>query len=1170
MRRILFPAALLAICVAVYFALSGGDSEGEQVSAPNPPDSPAESSAGGDPSQELPELGDTNGDVAREDRSQRTDASDAALSKRVITGKVAVASSCSADKELRVYAWSDEIDQWLWQFISTTEVGDSLSDGQLLLGSAAVNPDTSFRLEVMTDLDEVVLYVRGEFAYSEKGFVTPVSERESTAFLATNCGACVRGELVGMGDEDPAEIKIVLAESTLQMGGGGNGGFNLQSIQPGPDGEFVFQAIPVEQLLEVRVEPVELAPTLVDIPRLPPGETHEIRFNLRPGAVLTGTVTDPSGLPIEGAEVRASGGRAVISIAGWVKRTTYTDADGSFALRGLPAGEVVVAASHDDFLASGLKTFQLIEGEEMRDLVLSLSEGNSVEGTVLWPDGAPVVDVLVSAEFDRSALLGADSINAAWGGDGDANTDEEGRFRITALGNGPFTVSVSRAPEGERLEEWLALETRLSSLSGDTELDQDQAYGWSDRADGVRPGAAPLELVLAAPEVIAGRVIDDADAAVQAYELVMIRLEDSVLGKIGVETRRVQIDDPQGRFIAPGLSRAEWRVYALADGYSIPAPTLVTIPQAEDAGEILITLEPASSASGVVLTPNGLPAANAQVTIKRSAAGMLANISEDLKDATTVSDGSGQFVLERLHSGIIDLYASADGYAPSATEGVTLIAGEETSGLRLSLRLGGTITGEIFNKDGEFASNATIQVIKPDDYSTQIAKSDSVGAFKFENLEPGSWQVIGIPNLTSALEDSGDNQGGRAEVLKDMEMGFVELADGAEEHVVLGAPPEDPVTLSGVIRHQGDAVIGATLVFILEGEKTMPKIEVSGSAGQYSVRLDKPGQYLFTVQRSYGGEYQEQSGNTFRVTVPKTVEHRHDIDLPGATITGRVTTESGDSAGVVPVSLSPSYEVGYTHSADASVAQISSREDGSFSIDGVRPGKYFLRAGGLNLTKRTLGAGADESSKYGQTTMALEIAEDEHLNDVRLVVERGGELEVRVTDSSGAPVPGASIFIRDAAGMPVEMISMVSTDARGTCVYSGLVEGDYQVSARTIDAASVEGTPVHVTAGATESVELELDKGTLLKVVMTDSEGNPVNGRLRVVDSDGREHASYPSLTAVMTRLGTDGFSGDKQVIGPLPPGRYRVYAVGEDGRETDKPVSLRGQAERSIRIRFR
>ena len=1171
MRRILIPSAFLAVCVAVYFAFFHGESGDLQETLPSLPTPDAASSSGAESAEELPGVMIAAEEAPREEGDQRANASTAALSKRVVTGWVLVAAACSADEELQVYAWSGEVGQELWQLMDSTEVGESLTDGQTLLASAAIDPDLSFRLEMMTDLEEVVLYVRGRLAYSETGVSTALSERENPTYLQAICGACIEGELMGMGEEDPAEIEITLSSSTRLLGRDtGEGGFSPQIIQPDPDGEFVLRAVPAERALEVRVLPEELAPELIDIQRLSQGDTHQIRFNLRPGAVLSGKVMDSSGLPVEGAEVRGIGGRAVISLAGWVRRKDSSDADGSFSLRGLPVGEVLVSAKKDGFLESGHKTLQLIEGEKVRDLVLTLSEGNSVEGTVHWPDGMPVIGASVSAQFDRAALLGADSINAARGGDGYANTNEEGHFRITALGHGPFTVSVSASPQGERLESWLALETRLSSLSDDVELDKEQAYGWTDQVDGVRPGPSPLEFVLTPPEVIAGRVVDDAGLAVQAYELVMIRLEDSALGKIGVDDKRLHVEDPEGRFLAPGLSNAEWRVYALADGYSIPEPTLVTIPQSEDADAILISLEPAASASGVVLNPNGTPAANARVTIKRAAAGILAGISEDLKDASTMSDTSGHFSLERLHSGIIDLFAAADGYASSAPEAVTLVAGEETKGLKLSLRLGGTITGELFNKDGELTSNATIQVIKPDDYSTQLSKTDAEGSFRFENLEPGSWQVLGIPNLTGALDDSEGNQGGRAEILKDMEMSFVELADGAEEHVILGAPPEDPVTLSGIIRHHEEPVKGATLIFIIEGETTMPKIEVSDSEGRYSVRLDKPGQYLFTVQRSYGGSYQEQSQNTYRVTVPKTVEHRYDIDLPGAMISGRVTTESGTGIAGLPITLSPSYEEGYTHSAEFSVSQISSSEDGAFSIDGVRPGKYLLRAGGLSMGRRALGVKAEANSEHGQATIALEISEDERLNDLRLVVEEGGSLNVLVTDASGAPVNGASIFIRDAAGMPVEMISVATTGPRGTCVYPGLTEGDYQVSARTADAATVEGTAVHVSSGETESVELQLDKGTLLNVVMTDGEGNPVNGRLRVVDSDGREHAAYPSLAAIMTRMGTDGFSGSQQTVGPLPPGRYRVYAVAEDGRESSKPVSLRGQDARSIRIRFR
>jgi hypothetical protein len=150
------------------------------------------------------------------------------------------------------------------------------------------------------------------------------------------------------------------------------------------------------------------------------------------------------------------------------------------------------------------------------------------------------------------------------------------------------------------------------------------------------------------------------------------------------------------------------------------------------------------------------------------------------------------------------------------------------------------------------------------------------------------------------------------------------------------------------------------------------------------------------------------------------------------------------------------------------------------------------------------------------------------------------------------------------------MVSVATTNSQGLCHYPGLAEGDYQVSARTKDASSAEGASAHVRAGETTEVELALAPATLLRVTMVDGEGDPVAALLRVVDSEGREHASYISLVSMYARMGEDGFSGTQQTIGPLPPGRYRVHAYADDGRETDKPVNLRGQAERSIRLRFR
>jgi hypothetical protein len=419
MRRILLSVALLVASLALFLAFYDGGSTDSSATVPGrtEEDSSATPSAGR--SDELPiadasELGSSARTIPE---GELADAREMVGSLRVVTGKVAVSAACAADDQLRVYAWSEEVRYRSLQLMSTTTIGESLDNGAILLGSSSVNLEDSYRLELLTDLDEVHLYVRGRFAYSEEGHLTRVSERESKAYLATMCGACIEGELLGMGKEDHDEIEIELVSSSRQTGrmlGGSD--FGAQSTHPDTDGRFTFAAVPTDRSYEVRVEPQELAPDLIDVVPLARGETRTVRLELRPGARISGRVVGPDGLPVPDARVRTMGGRAVMALAGWTNRENQTDESGEFSFVGLPSGEVVVVADREGYLDSGFKVLQLRQGEELKGLELVLSEGNSIAGTVRWPDGEPVAGALVEVEFDRSALIGADSINAARGG----------------------------------------------------------------------------------------------------------------------------------------------------------------------------------------------------------------------------------------------------------------------------------------------------------------------------------------------------------------------------------------------------------------------------------------------------------------------------------------------------------------------------------------------------------------------------------------------------------------------------------------------------------------------------------------------------------------------------------------------------------------------------------
>jgi uncharacterized GH25 family protein len=1167
MRKISLLLLPIALVIAAIIVMSDGEAtieplEGQSASQP---EIGSEAASEGLPAFE-------NDPLTREVASSETLGSqNRPVQARVAKGEVAVPPACVSEGDFSVYAWSEEVSLDHIQSFSSTEPGDTLESGAVLLGLSAVDTNGNFQIELETDLEEVHLFALGQFAYSSSSTPLLLNENESEVFLTTLCGGRVRGQLDGIEGEDPTEIWVELTTSRLTVDNNTATQRQLtRETQLNQEGEFDFIAVPTGREFEVQVQPELMAPTLLEVTALIEGEERFLKQTLRAGGKMTGRVLDPSGAPVEGAKVKTIGGRAAIAIMGWAEQSTETNEDGEFSITGLPAGRVMIGAGKEGYLDSSIEAIELLPAETKTNIELKLSEGNSIAGSVRWPSGEPVFGAEVKVNFDRAALLGAESINAARGAEGQTTTDAKGAFRVKALGNGPFTVTATATPEGDRMEVWLAEETQLAVMNSEAQLEEDEDLQWTASMNSVRPNLATLELALQAPEVISGVVKDEQDRAVESYELVFVRLQDSALGSIGVETRSRSIEDEAGRFLIPGVSAGSWHAYALADGYSRPEPALINIPRDPGAEALVFTLERACKVSGVIFTPSGAPAQGASVRVKTALSPMISSFSSDLSEPTALSGSAGEFSLSGLRSGEIELVASTTGYAASAPLPINLTSGEERSNLRLELRLGCSITGVLYDSEGELASGATVQILRPSDYSTQLTSTDDEGFFQVENLEPGSWQVIGLPSLLSAIGGGEGNAGGRSYMMQGMQIQLIELADGETQHVILGEPPADPVRMWGRVTHQDEALKGATLIMIAEGKSGFPKLASTDTEGRYEMTLDAPGEYLLTVQRSENESYVEQHSSSFKVQVPLTAELQHDVKLPEGVVRGRVTLSSGEAAAYAPISLAPDNSAGFSNFSELTNTIVTCAEDGSFSIDGVRPGSYRLRGGGVGYIQRMLSASKEISAPYGQSTLSIAVKENQIIEGLSLVLPEAGEIKVRVVGASGAPVEDATIFIRHEDGTPAEEFAVASTDTKGDCIYEGLSEGVYQVSARSSEEASAEGTQVKVRPGETSELELRLEKGTLLTVLTVDGEDTPIACKLRVVDSEGREHASYFSVIAMQKRMSAEGLSTSEQVIGPLPPGRYRVHATSADGKSEDKPVNLRGQAERAVKIRFR
>ena len=128
--------------------------------------------------------------------------------------------------------------------------------------------------------------------------------------------------------------------------------------------------------------------------------------------------------------------------------------------------------------------------------------------------------------------------------------------------------------------------------------------------------------------------------------------------------------------------------------------------------------------------------------------------------ATTTS--GGQFVFQNLDPGTYRLSATRNGYVRSEYGArspnrpglpITLTPGQKMTQLVIPLMTAGTITGRVYDRDGEPLANVTVQALK---YSyqdgqrvlnpTQLARTNDLGEYRLFWLNPGQYFVSATYN----------------------------------------------------------------------------------------------------------------------------------------------------------------------------------------------------------------------------------------------------------------------------------------------------------------------------------------------------------------------------------------------------------------------------------------
>ena len=534
------------------------------------------------------------------------------------------------------------------------------------------------------------------------------------------------------------------------------------------------------------------------------------------------------------------------------------------------------------------------------------------------------------------------------------------------------------------------------------------------------------------------------------------------------------------------------------------------------------------SVSGTVLLSGGSnrPARRTRVT--------LTSIERTAPGRTTTTDDRGAFSFHGVPAGRFELQAFKPGYLRTSYGAsrpnrpgtpVVVKEGETIVDLSMTIPRGGVITGVVRDARGRPLPGVTVRVLKLGYHpvtgertlaaqsTASSSMTDDRGEYRAYGLPPGSYLVL-VPGPSS----SGPS-------------GYSGVDDIRQ------------LTAEDVRR-------------AMQTAQSRSPAATAPAAGTPPVRSP--------VRVSYAPVFHPGATNiTTAATIALGVsEERTGVDVtvdlvPTATISGRVTSPSGDLPQGLSVRIVPA-GADATMLAGAGLTGMSAQPgaDGTYAVNGVPPGAYTVKA------VTSLGGGRGKPIPDGPTMWA---ASDVQIN--------GQDLEVSLTLQPGVPIKGRVIF-QGSPPSPAEQqtltFSLVALGSAGSALWSGggRVDADghfefasvppdsYQFVTRwTTAGAEDKWTILSSTANGRDAFELPLrvdpnrplewtvtftDKPSNLTGVLQDRGGRAATDYFIVVFSSDRAHWTPGSRRVRMLRPATDGAFGAKG----LPPGEYFVAAL--------------------------